>query len=282
MECFEPESAEKFLALAQPILEVQESINSLMLGLCLRLKSEPDRENCQPRYCLVRDESKTIRIVAMMTPPHKLILYSPNPSPEAYTFLAANLCAANWPIPAVFAENQTAVDFAEIWGRMTDQTLRFGMKQRLFELRKVNPVSYPPGMMRIATETDLDLVKMWSRCFYDECFDGDPRNESDALAERLVQRESVYFWVHNEVCCMAARNRPTLNGESVSYVYTPERNRKKGYATRLVAELSQKILSEGKSFCNLFTDLANPTSNSIYQKIGYKPIADLVDILFHP
>ncbi|OZU86959.1 GNAT family N-acetyltransferase, partial [Virgibacillus indicus] len=45
--------------------------------------------------------------------------------------------------------------------------------------------------------------------------------------------------------------------------------KKKGYATSTVAHLSQKILDEGFQFCSLYTDSTNPTSNSIYKKIGY-------------
>ena len=57
---------------------------------------------------------------------------------------------------------------------------------------------------------------------------------------------------------------------AINSVYTPKEYRQKGYATAVVAELSRTILNSGKKFCTLFTDLANPTSNSIYQKIGYK------------
>jgi predicted GNAT family acetyltransferase len=34
------------------------------------------------------------------------------------------------------------------------------------------------------------------------------------------------------------------------------------------------LLDQGKQFTSLFTDLSNPTSNSIYQKIGYQPVCD--------
>ena len=68
--------------------------------------------------------------------------------------------------------------------------------------------------------------------------------------------------------------RPTRNGVSVGGVYTPPELRRKGYATACVAALSALLLDRGHSFCVLYTDLANPTSNSIYQKIGYRPVTD--------
>jgi hypothetical protein len=67
---------------------------------------------------------------------------------------------------------------------------------------------------------------------------------------------------------------------TVGGVYTPPELRNRGYATSCVAELSRNILQSGKEFCTLYTDLANPTSNSIYMKIGYKPVCDSVEYAF--
>jgi hypothetical protein len=73
---------------------------------------------------------------------------------------------------------------------------------------------------------------------------------------------------------MAASARPTKNAIAVNTVYTPPENRGNGYASGCVAQLSQRLLDSGYKSCVLFTDLANPTSNKIYQNIGYKPVAD--------
>jgi len=35
-----------------------------------------------------------------------------------------------------------------------------------------------------------------------------------------------------------------------------------------------------ETFLLLYTDLANSTSNSIYQKIGYQPVCDVQDWIF--
>jgi predicted GNAT family acetyltransferase len=42
-----------------------------------------------------------------------------------------------------------------------------------------------------------------------------------------------------------------------------------------VAELTRRLIAGGRQFCFLFTDLANPTSNSIYQRVGYRPVTDV-------
>ena len=74
---------------------------------------------------------------------------------------------------------------------------------------------------------------------------------------------------------MARRAGKTPNGITVNLVYTPPSLRRKGYATECVAKLSKLLLDSVSKFCFLFTDLMNPTSNSIYQKIGYRPIIDV-------
>ena len=79
---------------------------------------------------------------------------------------------------------------------------------------------------------------------------------------------------------MAKIGREFMGTAGVALVYTPPYFRGRGYATELVARLSQKWLDKGFARCVLYTDLANPTSNSIYQQIGYTPIADSLDIRF--
>ena len=63
-------------------------------------------------------------------------------------------------------------------------------------------------------------------------------------------------------------------------MYTPPPARGRGYASALVAEASQLQLDAGRRFCFLFTDLANPTSNHIYQAIGYEPVRDVDEYRF--
>jgi predicted GNAT family acetyltransferase len=94
-------------------------------------------------------------------------------------------------------------------------------------------------------------------------------------AEKRVLEGKTYFWIRDTMpVCMAAQARPTANGIAINGVFTPAEHRCRGYASALVAAVSQMSLDSGKKFCTLYTDLDNPTSNSIYQKIGYKPVGD--------
>ena len=73
---------------------------------------------------------------------------------------------------------------------------------------------------------------------------------------------------------MAAAVGPTPGGIRISAVYTPPAERRRGYATALVAALGRAQLEVGRRFCLLDTDLANPTSNAVYRRIGYRPVRD--------
>jgi len=74
--------------------------------------------------------------------------------------------------------------------------------------------------------------------------------------------------------------RPTQNGIAIACVYTPQEHRKNGYAAALVAQTSQRMLDAGKKFCMLYTDATNPTSNRVYQRIGYYEIATQKNFIF--
>jgi predicted GNAT family acetyltransferase len=96
------------------------------------------------------------------------------------------------------------------------------------------------------------------------------------MAERLLSDRRGWIWEieGSEPVAMAAHAGPTPNGIRVNFVYTPEPNRGKGFASNLVAHISQHQLDAGKRFVFLHTDQFNPTSNRIYQRIGYRPVAD--------
>jgi len=71
-------------------------------------------------------------------------------------------------------------------------------------------------------------------------------------------------------------------GSRIGPVYTPPEHRRRGYATALVAEQSAARLALGDPACFLYTDLANPTSNAIYARIGYVKVCEAVEYAFGP
>ena len=277
----EYQDADSFLARTRAVLESHEAANGLMLGLALRLVLEPNAYGSRLPYYATVESAASLQVAALMTPPYKLQIYAQEDYDQAGLGLVAEaLLRGGWPVPGVMGCQAVAEAFAAIWHDKTGASCQTGMRQRIYELRQVVPPNYPPGEFRPAAVEDLELARRWARGFYDDCFDDGHYERTVATAEEKIKNETLFLWVDGVPRSMAGRTRPTPHSEAVSFVYTPPSERRKGYASAVVACLSQRILDEGKLFCTLYTDLSNPTSNSIYQKVGYRPVADVVEIEF--
>jgi predicted GNAT family acetyltransferase len=272
--------AESFLAVARPALERQECANGLMLGVCLRLVDQPLAYGSQPYFATVASAGG-LRVAAAMTPPFRLLAYAEDDCDSAALELVADaLLRGKWPVPGVLARQAVAEAFASLWRSKAGAGCSTSLRLRLYELRQVVHPRYPPGEFRPAAVEDIPLVRQWACGFHEECFRDEWHEQSMKSAEEKVKSGGLFLWVDGVPASMAARTRPTPHGESVSFVYTPPGQREKGYATAVVAHLSQRILDAGKQFCTLYADLGNPTSNSIYQRIGYTAVADVVQLDF--
>ncbi len=266
-----------FLAAAEAELARDEVTNGLILGVALRLKHDPTRFEHAPFLATVQD-GDTLVAAGVMTPPYGLLVYAAVDEPRpALRLIAAELIAGQWPLPTVNGVAAVSHAFAEEWQALTGGVVTDLMALRAFELRTVTPLPPPPGHLRPATAADADLVLAWYEAFHDEAV---PDEAAPRLThvERAITEGSVYLWEDGgRPVSLASKGRRTAHGTSVGPVYTPPALRGRGYASACVAALSQQILDEGKRFCTLFTDLANPTSNHIYQQIGYRPVCDFAE-----
>lgn len=127
----------------------------------------------------------------------------------------------------------------------------------------------------------------WVTAFVSEALrEPDPtRVEQLVDAHPWPERRSIFLCEDGQPprpVSMAAFTGPTPNGIRVDAVYTPPEQRRRGYATACVAALSQWLLHSGHRYCFLYTDLSNPTSNHIYQTIGYEPVCDVDEYKFGP
>jgi predicted GNAT family acetyltransferase len=144
-----------------------------------------------------------------------------------------------------------------------------------FELRVVRRPAAPPGRFRTASAGDTDLLERWALAFAEAIDEPISLADASQTVARMLPNDDLVIWERDgEVVSMAAVVRRTPWSSSVAYVYTPPPLRGRGYASAVVAELSQRELDAGQSWCSLFTDAANPTSNHIYTEIGYEPRCD--------
>ena len=109
---------------------------------------------------------------------------------------------------------------------------------------------------------------------------GSPESPDEVLEHRLTDPDGgLVVWDDGGPVSLAGFGGPTPNGIRLGPVYTPPDKRGRGYASGARPPASRLLLASGR-FCFLFTDLANPTSNSIYQQVGYRPVTDVDQWLF--
>ena len=277
MNVIQYKNAEDFLAAAGELLYQHEARNCLTIGIVERLQGDPYAYGEISPYLAVVFDGKTPLLAGTMTPPFGLLVSALDEDPYAgIPVLAADLIAGEWPLPDVHAVNPFGERFAEAWAAQTGGSYVLEMAQRIYELREVAHPQGVPGRFLQAQPEHTELVRDWWRAFAVEAMNEDPDSvRLQRAAENRIQAGDWFLWEDaGEIVSMCLKTRPTRTGCSVGGVYTPPEKRGRGYASACVAALSQRMLDAGYEFTSLFTDLANPTSNSIYMKIGYRPLAD--------
>jgi uncharacterized protein len=257
-----------FLRHAERFLLKAEVENNLMLGVAEMAPAFGD-----DAYLATVDNGDTVVACAMRTPPYKAVLS--RVESRAIASLVADISMKYPDLPEVIGPEPDVVEFGDMWARRTGLPSVQGKRQRLFEIRNTPQFTVQcGGRLRVAEERDLPTIIEWTTAFIAEALPGDPTDPEQHATRRIATR-SLFLWDDGRPVSMAGFAGRSARGVRVNYVYTPPACRTRGYATASVATLTQQLLAEGRAFCCLYTDVSNRTSNSIYQKIGYRPICDL-------
>jgi hypothetical protein len=248
-----------------------EAEHNLLLALLLRWIEFPDRFPDPPRLAVV-EENGEILAIAFQTPPHKLVL-SKCSQQEALTLIAEALAQHQIALPGVSGLVAEADHFVQTWHQLTGQAFLLAMRLRIHQLVAVQPIAISPGELRQATINDRPLLLKWYADLTQEAI---PTFSEDVArsVDNSLKAESIYLWEDSQPVSLVSGRKALPAAGRIGPVYTPPEHRRKGYATACVAALSQILLDRGCERCFLFTDLTNPTSNHIYQTIGYQPLCD--------
>jgi uncharacterized protein len=271
---------DEFDRLAFDFLVAREAEHNLLFGILSGIRAGEYAE--PPYFAVVRDEERVVA-AALRTPPFNLVL-STIDDPGAIALLEADV-VARWPdLPGVLGPTEHAARFARLWEARTGRGATLRTAERAFRLTKVTPPRSVSGRLRIADAKDRQRAAAWFVAFGAEALrlDQDPARMLE-FADRLISRRggrALYFWDDGEPVSMTGVAATTPSGSRIGPVYTPPELRGRGYASALVAAVSQMQLDAGRRFCFLFTDLANPTSNKIYQDLGYEPVCDVDEYRF--
>jgi predicted GNAT family acetyltransferase len=261
-------------------LAAREAGNNLMLGLISGLQRGRAFGPQPPFFVVVRDRGDVIG-AAMRTPPFNLILASGSEA-RALTPILDRLAAETTDLTGVSGPKDLVKIAADMWSQRMGVAAHLQMAERIYQLRRVVPPRAVAGSMRRARGADRDVIASWMYAFVEEAQPHLDRSIEAARenADRWIDGGTLRVWEDSTPVSMAGASGPTPRGIRVSAVYTPPEMRRRGYASALVAALSQEQLHAGKNFCFLYTDLANPTSNKIYQDIGYEPVCDVDEYRF--
>jgi predicted GNAT family acetyltransferase len=216
-----------------------------------------------------------------MTPPYELLLAEvPEPTMPA---LVDALRAAEVAVPGVVGVAATVDRFAALWAASTGQRTEPGMRQRLYRLGTLRaPDPPPPGRVELAEPVDAVLVANWYAAFQREV--GTMPVDVEPIASDAVEHGMVWLW-RNRVgapVALAAHTRVVAGVCRVGPVYVPPVGRRRGHGAAITAACTEGALQGGATDVVLFTDLANPTANGVYQRIGYVPEHDHATVRFVP
>ena len=277
-------NAADFLRKASDVLRSDEARYGLIYGIARLVEANPHNYGEEDPFFCVVNEGNGISAMAWRTPPYPVGLAWHAGRPEEAVSLLIEAIHRRWAeIPGVTGHREIADPFAARWCKNFRTSVKSTMAQRIYRLDSVSDVPPVPGRMRPATMADKDLISRWRRSFTAEAMDPSGRNIPERDVTPSIEKGAVYLWEYlGKPVSMVMKSRPTDHGMTIGLVYTPPELRRHGYATACVTGVCRDILRGGYDFCTLYTDLSNPTSNSIYTKIGFKPVCDSVEYAFSP
>lgn len=277
-----------FLQTAGDWLMESEAEHGLLLGLA-RARVEPGVDSDPADLFATIQEGDRVEGCVFRTPPHPLGLTR---MPEsALPLVARQVASVYGTLPGILGPPETVRAFGEVWAGMTRAPIRSRLEMEILVVEEPTPPPHPaPGRMRVATDADREGMEAWGRRFVEDA--GMHATGADHRTRALVDEGSLYLWEdaprddpepRNEGAVpvsMAGALDPTPRGIRIGYVYTPPAFRGRGYASALVSELSRHLLAQGRDFCFLYVDRANPVSSAIYRRLGYRAVAAAAEVLF--
>jgi GNAT superfamily N-acetyltransferase len=280
MPWFLSDSLPEYAATAGGLLSERPAEHTILLGVLetLRAAGPAAYGAIAPLFGWWQDPDGEVSAAFLHTPPFPVALTSVPGSAAAA--LAQVLAARSHPVQGVNADPGSAEAFARAWHEVTGDAIELQMRNRLFRLGELRwPDPRPAGQARVAGPADRSLLITWSEVFGQEAHTG-PRNVAGMVDDRLSYRGYTLWEQAGRPVSVAGLTRQVAGQVRVGPVYTPPGHRGRGYGGAVTWTVSQAARDAGAAQVLLFTDLANPTSNALYQRLGYQPVADRLVLAF--
>ncbi|MBC6451454.1 GNAT family N-acetyltransferase [Actinokineospora xionganensis] len=222
------------------------------------------------------------------------------------SLLGAMFCTAPWPLSVSALPVETHVEvvdylltegidvmgvggprdvadpFMRTWIAASGQTIEQSIPMRLYHLGELDMPTNVAGEFRLTGEADVPMVGRWWEDFFAEAtHGGNPESGEHDVRKALEFGRGIGLWIdQGEPGSFAVASPPRAGMSRIGPVYTPADKRGRGYGAAVTAHVAQWAVDQGAEHVLLFTDLDNPTSNSIYQRIGFRPVFDAVEYVF--
>jgi predicted GNAT family acetyltransferase len=274
-------SPDEYLAIAGGFLGSDPVRNTIALSAAetVRLRGLRTYGEIEPLFGWWRSADGEIAAALLHTPPYPVLLTGlPEGSARP---LAEALIAGGRQVRGVGAEEGIATAFAAVWAGLTGDGAEEFLRSRLYRLGGLRTPEPPPGgAARLATEADRDLLRLWLAAFSEEIGDDVRRDDDEVIDDRLSYGGLTIWESGGAPVSLAGIHRPVAGTTRVGPVYTPPEHRRLGYGGAATAAVSRAALDSGASNVVLFTDQANPASNSLYQRLGFDPVEERVVLHF--
>lgn len=273
-------NAETFLQLAKEFLFKDPVKNGLLLSIAQKVAVNVSVYGTKkPSFLILQSKEHRVLGVALRTPPYPWSVSEMEQ--EVSDCLISFWNSHKLSVPGFTGPKATIQRLTKAQEKCFGVVGQVRMNLRLYSLQKVLIQSDGKGTLRLCEESDLEQVHKWAKAFaVDAHLPEGPPTEKQTLDR--IKGKLVFLWeVEGQSKCMIAYSSESIGGVvRIGPVYTPKAFRKNGCGTNATAALSQHLLNAGSEYCSLFTDLANPTSNKIYQNIGYRPVTDFLQMSF--
>lgn len=275
----EYDRAHKFLEDYEAELIEREAVSQMILYNAYQ--SRNDNIIGKGIFGAVTANDKAILLFCNLVP-HNLVIYVVNQenAVAAAALLADHFGEYHITIHGIHARNDICLSFIEHYKKHISCTFAEKLGMEIMEIRKVNDIKPAEGSQRLATSEDAKLIADWMIEFQIEALTSELDYEAALKkANKYIDEGRIYLYENSEhhVVSMAVAARKLLHGMVITYVFTPEQYRGKGYAAANMYYLSRELLDQGYEFCTLFVDKKNVLSNRAYEKVGYVILEDIYE-----
>jgi ribosomal protein S18 acetylase RimI-like enzyme len=262
-----------------PWLVLREAENCYVLGDLPRMIWEHDNTQLpRPRFFALKDHEQIVCAAILHSQGSLVMTWA---SYEMICAVVTQLHAAGVQPTSVFGPGYVSWQFARTWGELTGVQWDAGREERVYQLSSVRYEPPASGRLSVATPADDAFVTPWLAGFAREAhYEG--ANNLEEIKKLLYTESRLFIWRNPDPVGMAAWVSPTPHGGSINMVYVPAAARGQGHGKAVVAALARHAIAGGARYCFILTDTQDKRNNHLYQNIGARTVAELLQCTFKP